>query len=114
MNAFSLLPASAIMSFENDTEKNIKESGGTSDSPVSAERPAWDDTPASQGPWTQRFIDSFRRDPNAHVTRASQRTIARGHYDHKAAAEGTANSGLAHKLKARHMQMIAIGGAIGE
>ncbi|KAH8595999.1 amino acid permease/ SLC12A domain-containing protein, partial [Bisporella sp. PMI_857] len=66
-------------------------------------------------PWQRRFIDSFKRDPNAHVTKAAQSVSAHGGhgFDHKTAAERTANSGLAHKLKSRHMQMIAIGGSIG-
>ncbi|KAF4625775.1 hypothetical protein G7Y89_g12389 [Cudoniella acicularis] len=67
---------------------------------------------APKGPWTQRFVDSFRRDPNATVIKSSQAT-AGGGFDHAAAAERTANTGLAKKLKSRHMQMIAIGGSIG-
>lgn len=64
-------------------------------------------------PWSRRFIDSFKRDPNAHVTKDSERTVTKGGFDHEAAARATANSGLARKLKSRHMQMIAIGGSIG-
>ncbi|ESZ97241.1 putative Uncharacterized amino-acid permease [Sclerotinia borealis F-4128] len=66
----------------------------------------------SQEPWTTRFVDSFRRDPNAAVTKPSQREGVEG-FDHQAAAEATANSGLARELKPRHLQMIAIGGSIG-
>ena len=70
-----------------------------------------------QQPWNKRFIDSFKRDPNAHVTKPSQRGEAEGDvvrgFDHRGAAERTANSGLQQKLKSRHMQMIAIGGSIG-
>lgn len=101
------------MSFDNggDPEKNIS-TKETLDSPASPERPAWDDTAAPPPPWTTRFVDSFRRDPNATITK-SDKTVARGHFDHAAAAANTANSGLARKLKSRHMQMIAIGGAIG-
>lgn len=71
---------------------------------------------APKGPWTTRFVDSFRRDPNAAVTKASERAVSGGEhggFDHAAAAEATANSGLSRKLKARHLQMIAIGGSIG-
>jgi amino acid transporter len=68
----------------------------------------------TEAPWTTRFVDSFRRDPNAAITKPAQRGGRGREYDHKAAAEATANSGLAHKLKGRHMQMIAIGGSIGE
>ena len=66
----------------------------------------------SNGSWGTRFIDSFKRDPNAQVTKPAQATNPR-EYDHAAAAERTANSGLATKLKGRHLQMIAIGGSIG-
>ena len=76
-------------------------------------------TQATKGPWTQRFVDSFRRDPNAVLTRANETVDPHtgkpvAGFDHAAAAERTANSGLARKLKGRHMQMIAIGGSIGE
>jgi amino acid transporter len=99
----------------NDAEKNLP-----------TEQPApngteWDGSTTIKEPWTRRFVDSFKRDPNAHVSKPGQAVDATdghrarsGKFDHKAAAEATANSGLAHKLKARHMQMIAIGGSIGE
>jgi amino acid transporter len=63
--------------------------------------------------WPKRVVDSFRRDPNAFISASSQRS-AKGGFDHEAAARATANSGLARKLKGRHLQMIAIGGSIGE
>lgn len=94
-----------------DPEKNIHTKEAF-DSPPVAEPPAWDESAGPQAPWTTRFVDSFRRDPNASITK-SDKTVARGHFDHAAAAANTANSGLARKLKSRHMQMIAIGGAIG-
>ena len=98
--------------YENDPEKGTNEkSSGNSPSPE------WntDLTNTEREPWTRRFIDSFKRDPNAHVTKPSQRVEGEDTraFDHRAAAERTANSGLAHKLKSRHMQMIAIGGSIG-
>jgi amino acid transporter len=74
---------------------------------------------APKSSWPTRFVDSFRRDPNAKITKSSQVIDPHdGHgkpagFDHKGAAEATANSGLAHKLKSRHLQMIAIGGSIG-
>ena len=63
-----------------------------------------------KGPWARRLIDSFKQDPNFSIV-AKQ---TGGEFDHRAAAERTANSGLAKHLKARHMQMIVIGGAIGD
>lgn len=71
-------------------------------------------------PWTRRFVDSFKRDENAHVINPAEAEAAgagkagHGGFDHAGAAAATANSGLARKLKGRHMQMIAIGGSIGE
>lgn len=65
-----------------------------------------------------RFLDSFKRDPNRHIIdpiidREDQDSQDGVFNPHKAAI-GTANSGLARKLKGRHLQMIAIGGSIGE
>jgi len=98
--------------FNNDPEKNI---GKVEPSPDRAE---WDTAAAPKAHWTRRVVDSFRRDPNAHLIKPGQAVDpTEGHgggkFNHKAAAEATANSGLAHKLKSRHMQMIAIGGSIG-
>ncbi|KAK6614848.1 General amino-acid permease GAP1 [Botrytis cinerea] len=72
----------------------------------------------TKAPWSTRFVDSFKRDPNAAVTKPSQRGLDGlesnvSGFDHRAAAEATANSGLARELKPRHLQMIAIGGSIG-
>jgi hypothetical protein len=91
----------------NDVEKGLDLGNRNS--------PEWGTVQAApRGNWRTRFVDSFKRDPNAHVTKPAQVVgNVRGEYDHKAAAERTANSGLAHKLKGRHMQMIAIGGSIG-
>jgi amino acid transporter len=100
----------------HDAEKNVE-----SPSAAAPDRAAWDGSATVKEPWTRRFVNSFKRDPNAHVSKPGQVVDATdghgnsaGRFNHKAAAEATANSGLAHKLKARHMQMIAIGGSIGE
>jgi amino acid transporter len=100
--------------YEHDPEK-----GTNGKSLGSSGSPEWDtgvQVHAEKQPWNRRFIDSFKRDPNAHVTKEAQRPHGEDGraFDHRAAAERTANSGLAHKLKARHMQMIAIGGSIGK
>jgi amino acid transporter len=55
-----------------------------------------------------RFVDSFKRNPNARVT--TEVVDADG----KPLPNQTpAEPALAMKLKARHLQMIAIGGSIG-
>lgn len=64
--------------------------------------------------FTRRLTESFKRDPNASVTRSSLSTSDhRHHYDAEAAAQATAMSPLLRRLKGRHLQMIAIGGSIG-
>lgn len=66
-----------------------------------------------QGRW-QDFKDSFKRDPNASIiaSKVGLDLHAEG-YDVEGAAAATVNTGLARKLKGRHLQMIAIGGSIG-
>ena len=100
-------------SFDKDPEKaNV-----TPEEPVArgTATEAWDTEPTPKAPWQRRFVDSFKRDPNAHVIRPGQSVdphagggIVKGGFDHKTAAERTANSGLAHKLKSRHMQMVSL------
>ncbi|KAI9834868.1 MAG: hypothetical protein M1819_002776 [Sarea resinae] len=75
--------------------------------------PAYGESSVSHEPWSRRFIDSFKRDPNA---RATPKGVvgANGHvFDPEVAAAATAESPLSRKLKGRHLQMIAIGGSIG-
>lgn len=60
-----------------------------------------------------RLIDSFRHHP-AHAT---SRVLVGKHgsvFNAEAAAYNTANTALMRKLKGRHLQMIAIGGSIGD
>jgi yeast amino acid transporter len=66
-----------------------------------------------------RIIDSFRRDPNQKATETGEiidLKLQHGHddsYDIESAITNIAKSPLSRKLEARHLQMIAIGGAIG-
>ena len=64
-------------------------------------------------PLRSRFIDSFRRDPNAHATPKGSLGGDGKVFDVEGAAQATATSPLQRHLKGRHLQMIAIGGSIG-
>lgn len=93
---------------------------------TTATEPVYDNAPHRS--WKTRFVDSFKRDPNAAVITgkaAENMTVGvpsagaggpshKTGFDHAGAAARTANSGLNRKLKSRHLQMIAIGGSIGE
>ena len=64
---------------------------------------------------SQRFVDSFKRDPNRRtINPAINSTGYNGALDPHMAVLATANTSLARKLKGRHLQMIAIGGSVGE
>lgn len=57
-----------------------------------------------------RVRDSFRRVPGVYYSTAG---ASENEFDMVAATAATACSRLQRKLKARHLQMIAIGGSIG-
>ncbi|KAG9542829.1 amino acid permease, partial [Aureobasidium melanogenum] len=63
--------------------------------------------------WGARFVDSFKRDPNAHATPPGTVGADGKVFDLEQANAATADSGLSRHLKGRHLQMIAIGGSIG-
>jgi hypothetical protein len=75
--------------------------------------PEGDDGAMFQRKSWQRFVDSFRRDPDSNI---SPHGIVGGNgrvFDPKTAALATARAPLARRLKGRHLQMIAFGGSIG-
>ena len=75
--------------------------------------PELDGNPLFRRKMWQRFVDSFKRDPNSVVT---PQGIVGGNgrvFDPKTAAYATAHAPLARELKGRHLQMIAFGGSIG-
>ncbi|KAL5320826.1 hypothetical protein ACEPPN_011636 [Leptodophora sp. 'Broadleaf-Isolate-01'] len=79
----------------------------------SIREPNYEETTIVHQPYYRRVIESFKRDPLLKIT-PNGVIGANGHVFHsEAAAQNTANSPLARKLKGRHLQMIAIGGSIG-
>ena len=91
------------------------ESGSLDSNGLGHSQPIYDNTVKPRASIPRRVISSFRRDPNSRVT---PRGVIGANgvvfdFDVEAAANNTANSPLARKLKGRHLQMIAIGGSIG-
>lgn len=114
----------------------IKEDSVARGSTYTMREPLYED--AAQPKRLERWVDSFRRDPNQRITpedpleaiaaaeeaHPSHRSLLSGsgrapssypgyYYDVRQANLQTAHSHLARRLKGRHLQMIAIGGSIG-
>lgn len=95
-----------------DAEKTVSHRAGYSSEETSAAAAEYGHNTSYNASWTTRFVDSFKRDPNAHAIPKSASHDGKG-FDIEAAAAGTAESPLSRSLKGRHLQMIAIGGSIG-
>ncbi|KAF2016046.1 amino acid permease [Aaosphaeria arxii CBS 175.79] len=61
----------------------------------------------------RRVMESFKRDQNQSMMPKGALGADGKVFDVESAAQNTANSPLARRLKGRHLQMIAIGGSIG-
>ncbi len=113
-----------------DIEMNmfpIKEDSLAQGSTYTMREPLYEDV--AQPKLLDRWVDSFRRDPNQRITPEdpldeigaveahgpffTRRGSQGYHYDVRRANLQTAHSHLARRLKGRHLQMIAIGGSIG-
>ncbi|KAL3478214.1 amino acid permease-domain-containing protein [Aspergillus californicus] len=92
---------------DNDILKTKAERSASVESP-----PTYGETTSRHGSVGSRVLESFQRDPNAHVTAFASFSEGVG-YDIENAAVKTANSPLQRSLTGRHLQMIAIGGSIG-
>ena len=105
------------------SDQNTKNEGIPSHSPSPPPSSAGPEKSTSSSPDRRsmpiRLLDSFRRDPNQKVTATGEiidLKLEHGHddsYDIESAITNIAKSPLSRKLEARHLQMLAIGGAIG-
>lgn len=73
----------------------------------------YEEKPAKSRNVAKRAWDSFKRNPDYHITQKGAVRANGQVFDVETAAMATAESPLARKLKGRHLQMIAIGGSIG-
>lgn len=118
------MPSEADLELKNLRQPKAKEESLTHGSSCSVrQQPVYETRPP---PRLQRILSSFKRDtsstffPSHHLGHANGPAAhsvpghgAGPYYDLHLAAVASANTGLARKLKGRHLQMIAIGGSIG-
>lgn len=103
----------------NDVEKgsvsDVKDHASTSPSYSTngGAEPNYEETTVIHQSFGRRLFESFKRDPNLTATPKGVIGSNGRVYDGGSAAQATAISPLARKLKGRHLQMIAIGGSIG-
>lgn len=94
-------------------EISSSSSRGESNDRAAAVGSLYDATPSKWRNVARAAWDSFKENPDYHITEKGQVGANGQVYDVEGAAEATATSPLARKLKGRHLQMIAIGGSIG-
>lgn len=75
--------------------------------------PNYDEAALVKSNFVVRVWEGFKRDPSLNTTQTGTVGADGRLFDVEGAAQATANSPLARKLKGRHLQMIAIGGSIG-
>lgn len=85
----------------------------TPDYSSSRGEPNYEETTIIQQSIPRRIFESFKRDPGLTVTPRGAVGANGRVFDPENAATATATSPLARELKSRHLQMIAIGGSIG-
>lgn len=98
---------------KGDPSTPSPESGSLDFSGLGVAQPFYDEKTEPRPSVPRRIVDSFRRDPTVRVTPSGVVGANGVVFDAEAAAQATADSPLARKLKGRHLQMIAIGGSIG-
>lgn len=107
------------MPFSDIAKKPVLTAAANSSRNSSPEVGSYDDHVAPPPSRLKRLVDSFREDEGRRARRQGNVNIYDAHGIQQMQLEdGDSNSknenGLARKLKARHVQMIAIGGSIGE
>ena len=102
----------AKSNFETATSSSGSGSG-SGDAVVEPYNELYNEKPAESDNVARRIWDSFRRNPDLHITQKGHVGADGQVFDIESAAQRTAESPLARKLKGRHLQMIAIGGSIG-
>jgi len=96
-----------------DTEKSSRKASDGRYSPESLAPAYYRESSENMDGLGRRMLESFKRDPNIVMTPRGTLGADGKVFDVESAAQNTANSPLARKLKGRHLQMIAIGGSIG-
>ena len=105
----------ANMDVEKGSVKSTKDFAPSPDySSFHGGGPNYEETTIIHERWPRAIVNSFRRDPTLTLTPKGIVGANGRVFNPENAAAFTASSPLARKLKSRHLQMIAIGGSIGQ